>query len=103
MTKLTNYRVVREHLGDRLYVEGDTRTAVAAEVAHLVPQTLEPIGEADAPKDEIETVTESKAEPAPANKAEPAPANKVESAPANKAATKGKSPAKGAAAPNKGE
>ena len=106
MTKLTKYAVVREHLGDKLYVPGDERTAAPTEVSHLVPHVLEPIGEADAPKAAEDAADEEKAEPAPANKAEPAPANKAETpAPANKAAPtrKGKSPAHGAAASNKGE
>lgn len=105
MTKLTDYAVVREHTGDKWYEPGDTRTANATEVAHLVPHVLEPIGDAEAPKAKEEPADE-KAEPEPANKAEPAPANKAEpAAPANKAtsARKGKSSAQGASASNKGE
>jgi hypothetical protein len=30
------YQVKREHLGDRLYMPGDVRTAQPADVAHLV-------------------------------------------------------------------
>lgn len=66
MDKLTTYRVVREHVGDKPYAEGDEREAVANEVAHLIPHVLVPI--------------EGKGEAAPLNKAEGA-------APANKAST----------------
>lgn len=68
MSKTNEYRVLRRHEGDRWYDEGDTRTAVANEVKHLVPLTLEL----------IEDQPEEKAEPAPKNKAEgAAPANKA--------------------------
>ena len=30
------YEVMREHLGDRLYMPGDKRLAAASDVAHLV-------------------------------------------------------------------
>ncbi len=35
MTK-TTYRVLRQHLGDRMYQPGEEREAEAADVAHLV-------------------------------------------------------------------
>lgn len=60
------YRVLRAHDGDRWYDVGDTREAVEAEVAHLVPLTLQPVGNA-------------------AIKQEPAPANKKAAPLANKA------------------
>ncbi|RYE81852.1 MAG: hypothetical protein EOP19_17630 [Hyphomicrobiales bacterium] len=61
---MQNYRVLRGHEGDRPYVEGETRQADPAAVAHLVGKVLEPI--------------KGKAEPSPKNKAEgAAPANKV--------------------------
>lgn len=73
MSKTSKFRVVREHEGERFYNVGETRIAADADVRHLVPHVLEPIGPAegaDAP--------EAKAEPAPANKSEPAaPANKA--------------------------
>jgi len=70
MPKMTEYRVLRAHDGDRWYGEGETRAAVEAEVKHLIPQTLEPIGP-------VEDEVEEKAKPAPENKAEAAPANKT--------------------------
>lgn len=36
MAEKVTFNVLRRHEGDRLYEEGDTREAVAAEVAHLV-------------------------------------------------------------------
>lgn len=70
MAKLTEYRVLREHEGDKFYTPGETRTAQASDVKHLVPHVLERIGDA--------AEAEEKAEPAPANKAEgAAPANKA--------------------------
>lgn len=65
------YRVLRRHEGDRVYDEGDTREGTEAELGHLVPKVLEPIGAA-------------KAEPAPRNKAESAPTNKAEQSPRRK-------------------
>jgi hypothetical protein len=71
MSKKSNYRVLRDHDGDRFYREGDTRTAVAGEVAHLLPNTLELIGPAADEEPEV------KAEPEPDNKAPlAAPASK---------------------------
>jgi hypothetical protein len=57
------YRVLRRHVGDKDYHEGDERTAEAAEVKHLVDQgVLQPIrAKAEAP-------AKNKAEPAPKNK-----------------------------------
>ena len=66
MSKLQNYRVLRGHEGDRPYLEGETRQADPAAVAHLVGKVLEPI--------------RGKSEPSPKNKAEGA-------ARANKAST----------------
>lgn len=79
MSKKMQFRVVREHYGDRAYAEGETRIAAESEVAHLVPHVLEPIGPAS------DDVPAEKAEPAPANKAEPAaPANKAVTSPKRK-------------------
>ena len=36
MAEKVTFNVLRRHEGDRLYEEGNTREAVAAEVAHLV-------------------------------------------------------------------
>lgn len=63
------YTVRRSHLGDRLYRPGETRSAMAADVAHLVRAG----------------VLAEKAEPVALNTSEPAPANKAERAPKNKA------------------
>jgi len=72
MSKLTKYRVVRPHEGDRSYAEGDMREAHAADVKHLVPTVLMPVG----PDDQV---VEAKAEPPLKNKAKgAAPANKAE-------------------------
>lgn len=90
MTKLTKYRVVREHQGDKDYAEGDERIAAAADVKHLIPNCLEEIGPADEPDDGAA----ENAEPAPQDKAEDA-------APANKAIT-GRKP-KQAQGADKGE
>lgn len=76
MSKLTKYLVVRQHEGDRMYAEGDTRNAVADDVKHLVPHVLEPVGDADEE---------------PAQKAEPAPLNKAEVIVSTKAASPRKS------------
>jgi len=75
--KLTRYRVLREHDGDRFYREGETRDAVAGDVAHLIGRVLEEVGPVPAARVKI----------APLNKAEgAAPANKASG---RKAATKG--------------
>jgi len=71
---MAKFKVIREHIGDRPYVEGEIREADARDVAHLVPRVLEPIG-ADA-------------------KAKAKPASKPAMTP--KAKAKGSKPAKGA-------
>ncbi|MGE4339155.1 MAG: hypothetical protein AB7E55_24750 [Pigmentiphaga sp.] len=60
------FRVIRQHLGDRMYWPGDEREATEGDVAHLVRAgVLEPLS--------------AKAEPKPNNKAEKgAPANKAD-------------------------
>lgn len=40
MAELTEYEVLRAHQGDKDYAVGDTRKALAADVAHLVGTTL---------------------------------------------------------------
>lgn len=62
MAEKTTFTVLRRHEGDRLYEEGESREAVAAEVAHLVTGGV--LAKA-APK------LKDKAEPAAANKADP--------------------------------
>jgi hypothetical protein len=63
------YEVLRQHFGDRMYMPGDEREALAGDVAHLVTA-----GVLGAPSKK------------PAKKAEPAPKNKAEAgAPTNKA------------------
>lgn len=37
------FKVVREHVGDRPYAEGEIREADPSDVKHLVPHVLEPI------------------------------------------------------------
>ena len=44
---LTEYNVLRRHVGDQTYEVGDTRKANAVEVSHLIGKTLE---EKPAPK-----------------------------------------------------
>jgi hypothetical protein len=68
MSQTYDWKVVREHQGDRFYREGETRQGTEAELGHLVPRTLQRLGAAE------------KSEPENLNKAESA-------APANKAAT----------------
>lgn len=67
---MTTFKVVREHLGDKPYKEGDTREASEADVKHLIPKVLQPL--------------DHKAEPAPLNKMEKQPAaNKAKSRTSN--------------------
>lgn len=59
------YEVIRQHLGDRLYMPGDVREVNQGDVAHLVANgVLKPV--------------RAKAGPAPANKAAPKPQNKAD-------------------------
>jgi hypothetical protein len=69
MSQIYDWKVIREHQGDRFYNEGETRQGTEAELGHLVPRVLVKLGPAG-----------EKAEASPLNKAESA-------APANKAAT----------------
>src|SRR5690606_494097 len=96
MTKLMNYRVLRPHDGARFYSEGETRTARATDVKHLIPNVLEEIGPADfGGKGDHDDNGETGGAAAPVEaevKSEPAPLNKAETAaPANKAASSRKS------------
>jgi hypothetical protein len=68
---ILKWKVLRQHEGDRMYQEGETRLGTKAELGHLSPKTLELIGP---------SIDSAKSEPAPLNKAEGA-------SPANKAAT----------------
>ena len=46
---MAKFKVLREHLGDKAYKSGDTREAIASDVAHLVRSgVLEPLGGNDA-------------------------------------------------------
>ncbi len=72
-----DYKVMRPHLGDKPYQSGDTRSAKAATVSHLVAKgVLAPIDQDDPGGQKTEEVASSEAgEPpkAPENKAtEPA-------------------------------
>ncbi|MBD9372108.1 hypothetical protein IB238_05620 [Rhizobium sp. ARZ01] len=62
---MKTYSVIRQHLGDKMYMPGDRREAAKADVAHLVANGV--------------LVEGDKANRAPANKAE-------KSSPKNKAA-----------------
>ncbi|MDW9368834.1 hypothetical protein GOB34_14280 [Sinorhizobium meliloti] len=68
---MAEFTVKRQHLGDRMYLPGDTRQAAESEVAHLIRNGV--LQKEKAPKPE-----KGKAETgAPANKAEgAAPKNK---------------------------
>lgn len=67
------FKVLRPHIGDRMYASGETREAEAADVAHLVAR-----GVLQAPKGKAEPKAENKAEPKAENKAEPKAENKPE-------------------------
>jgi hypothetical protein len=67
------FHVNRQHLGDRMYMPGETREAAEADVKHLLASGV--LSKEPAAKKERRTA-DRKAEPALANKAEPAPANK---------------------------
>lgn len=59
------FEVIRQHLGDRLYMPGQEREAIQGDVAHLVANgVLKPV--------------HAKADPKVANKAEPKVQNKAE-------------------------
>lgn len=77
MADKLKYRVIRRHDGDRMYEEGEIREGTQADLGHLVPNVLEPIGPAETVS---ERSPEAKSEPAPENKVEPAPSNKAEPA-----------------------
>jgi hypothetical protein len=69
---MPDYKVLRQHDGDKQYWEGDKRTLPAADAKHLVD-----LG--------VLKEIKAKAEAAPLNKAEPAPANKAAPSSAKKA------------------
>lgn len=62
---MTDYKVLRQHYGDKQYWPGDTRQAEQRDVQHLIDG-----GTLAAPA--------AKAEPKPSNKAEPAVVNKAD-------------------------
>ena len=62
MAEKVTFNVLRRHEGDRLYEEGESREAVAADVAHLVDLGV---------LEKAEGKVKNKAEPAAANKADP--------------------------------
>lgn len=93
MSKLQKFRVVRPHDGDRWYDENEIRTGRLVDLKHLVPGTLEHLGDADEddddeqPGDAAADDAGEKADAEYPNKAEAAaPANKAEKKPANKGA-----------------
>lgn len=59
---MPKYTVIRQHLGERLYMPGETRELPQSEAEHLIPRCLAPLA--------------AKAETTPKNKAEPPPRNK---------------------------
>lgn len=67
-----NYDVLREHLGDRMYVKGETREAEPARVSHLVKagvlREAAPDAEKVAPK--AAAAVKNKAVKVPQNKAD---------------------------------
>ncbi|PWE26996.1 hypothetical protein C4N9_18500 [Pararhodobacter marinus] len=73
---MASFDVLRPHIGDRPYAQGDTREADAASVKHLVRAGVLA----------AQTDGDTKKAKAPANKAAPKPANKADPAAANKAA-----------------
>ena len=62
---MKTYTVLRQHLGDKMYMPGDTRKAKPSDVAHLVKSGVLVEGEG------------VKAEKAVSNKAEPPVRNKA--------------------------
>lgn len=61
---MADFKVIRQHYGDKLYMPGDRREADGRDVAHLVENgVLEPV------KAKAEAPTKNKAEPAVQNKA----------------------------------
>ncbi|WP_375597580.1 hypothetical protein [Devosia sp. Naph2] len=70
---MTKFEVLRQHLGDKMYMPGDTREADKNSVQHLIDQGV---------------LAEGKAEQKPANKAEPAVQNKAEPQASRKASKK---------------
>ncbi|MBL3561067.1 hypothetical protein [Rhodovulum sulfidophilum] len=53
---MQKFKVLRQHLGDRMYLQGDVREAVEADVAHLVAA-----GVLGAPENKAEAPPEAKA------------------------------------------
>lgn len=92
MSKTRQFKVVRQHQGDRFYNEGETREGTDAEFAHLVPHVLEPMEPAAfGGKGDHDGDGKTGGAKAPTEKAEETPLNKAEPAPANKAASPRKS------------
>lgn len=71
MADIMKWKVLRQHEGDHMYREGETRLGTKADLGHLSPKVLELVGPAD---------DGAKSEQPPLNKAEGA-------SKANKAAT----------------
>ena len=74
---MASFDVLRPHIGDRPYAQGETREADAASVKHLVRAGVLA----------AQTDGDTKKAKAPANKAAPKPANKADPATASKAAS----------------
>lgn len=68
---MAKFLVMRKHIGDQDYFEGDIREANPADVTHLVASGVL-VAEIDSPV----VLQQAKAEPSQLNKSEPAPQNK---------------------------
>lgn len=64
---MKTYTVLRQHLGDKMYMPGDTRKAKPSDVAHLVKSGVLVEGEGEGVK--AEKAVSNKAEPPVRNKA----------------------------------
>jgi hypothetical protein len=91
MAQLFKWKVIREHVGDREYAEGEERVGTKDELGSLEGKLLELVGPAafDGKGDHDGNGETGGA--APALKSEDPPLNKAEPAPANKAASSRKS------------
>lgn len=63
---MAKFNVIRDHLGDRHYHEGEIREGELAEFKHLIPHVLRPL---EGSNEKAESPLLNKAEFAPANKA----------------------------------
>lgn len=78
------FDVVYEHLGDRMYYAGETREAEAADVEHLIPDTLRRRDETEALPMQIDADADNAKSTEPENAADETAA-KADDAASNKA------------------